>query len=179
MTVKIFITFILLGLVGDIYACKCDGTGTVKNSLTTSDAVITGRVLSKEVIPYYQTINQDSVSAVKSRLKGDKQKLHFFEMSYILKIELEVSEIFKGTDVRDTVTIYTAANSASCGYNFDKGKSYIIYASKKSYLDFIFIDKVDRNEGLAKENTYWTSICTRTTEYNKLEVDELRALNKK
>jgi hypothetical protein len=178
MRIRLLVTLILLGLVGEIYACKCDGTGTVKGSFNGSDAVISGRVLSKEIVPYSQTVNQDSVSAIKSRLKDDKQKLSFFEMSYIVKIEFEIVEKYKGINLRDTVTIYTAMNSASCGYKFDLGKSYIIYASRKSYLDFMFMDKVDRNKGLEIKNTYWTNICTRTTEYNNLEADELRALNK-
>jgi hypothetical protein len=178
MRIRLLVTLILLGLVGEIYACKCDGTGTVKSSFNVSDAVISGRVISKEIVPYSQTVNQDSVSAIKSRLKDDKQKLQFFEMSYIVKVEFEIVEKYKGTNLRDTVTIYTAMNSASCGYKFDIGKSYIIYASRKSYLDFMFMDKVDRNKGLEIKNTYWTNICTRTTEYNNLEADELRALNK-
>ncbi len=178
MRIRLLVTLILLGVVGEIYACKCDGTGTVKGSFISSDAVISRRVLSKEIVPYSQTINQDSVSAIKSRLQDDKQKLQFFEMNHIIKIELEIVENYKGTNLRDTVTIYTAMNSASCGYKFDIGTSYIIYASKKSYMDFMFMDKVDRDKGLEIENSYWTSICTRTTEYNNLEADELKVLKK-
>lgn len=178
MSFRLLVTLLLFGLVGEIYACKCDGTGTVKSSFQSSDAIISGRVLSKEIVSYSQTINPDSVSAIKSRLKDDKQKLQFFEMSYVVKVEFETVEKYKGTILHDTVTIYTAMNSASCGYTFDVGKFYIVYASRKSYLDFMFLNRVDRDKGLEIENTYWTNICTRTTEYNNLEADELRALNK-
>jgi hypothetical protein len=164
--------------VGHSYACKCDGPGTVKGSFASSDVVVSGHVLSKELVPYSQTVRPDSVSVRKERLKDDKQKLQFFEMNYIFKIEFEIVERYKGIELRDTVTIYTAMNSASCGYKFEVGKSYIIYASTKSYMDFMALNKVDRSKGLERENTYWTSHCTRTTEYNNLEADELRLLNK-
>lgn len=166
----------VLGLTCEMYACKCDGTGTVKGSFNGSDVVISGRVLSKVIIPYSQAVNQDSVAAIKIRLKDNKQKLQFFEMSYIVKVEVEITEKFKGVNLRDTVTIYTAMNSASCGYKFEIGKFYIIYTSRESYLDSMFIGKVDRNKGLELENTFWTNICTRTTEFNSLEADQLREI---
>lgn len=178
INIKFGLTILLLGVLGHSYGCKCDGPGTVKGSFGGSDVVVSGRVLSKELVPYSQTVKLDSVSEIKKRLNGDKQKLKFFEMSYIFKIELEIDEKYKGINLRDTITIYTTINSASCGYKFEVGKSYIVYASNKSYLDFMFMNKVDLNTGIRRENTYWTSHCTRTTEYNNLEASELRQLSK-
>lgn len=168
----------LLGFTGFCYACKCGGPGTVKSSFEGSHVVVSGQVLSKEVVSFSQTIRPDSVSAIRERLKDDKQNLQFFEMSYIFKIDLEIVEKYKGTDLRDTVTIYTAMHRASCGYKFELGRSYIIYASNGSHLSFMFKDKVDLSKGSQKENTYWTNHCTRTTEYNSVEADELRLLTK-
>jgi hypothetical protein len=178
MRIKIQLAIILFLLVGRSYACKCDGTGTVKSSLNMSDVVVSGQVLTRELVSYSQTLNPDSVSSIKSRLKNNKQKLQFFEMNYIFKIELEITEKYKGVIIRDTLTIYTAMNSASCGYKFEVGKSYIVYASKKSYLNSMVLDKLDRNKNLERENTYWTNICTRTFEYNDSEATELKALKK-
>ena len=140
--------------------------------------MVSGQVLSKELVPFSQTIRPDSVSAIKERLKDDKQNLQFFEMSYIFKIDLAIVERYKGTDLRATVTIYTPMHSASCGYKFELGKSYIVYASKNS-LGFMFRDKVDLSNGSQKENTYWTNHCSRTTEYNSTEAEELRLLSEK
>jgi hypothetical protein len=179
MRFRFGLTIILLAFVGYGYACKCGGPQTVKSSFEASYLVVSGQVLSKELVPFSQTIKPDSVSAIKERLKGDKQNLQFFEMSYIFKIDLEIVERYKGTDLRDTVTIYTAMHSASCGYKFELGESYLVYASKTSYLGFMFRDKVDLSNGSQKEDTYWTNHCTRTTEYNSIEAEELRLLSEK
>ncbi len=178
MRAGILTTILLFGLFGRTYACKCGGTGTVETSFEGSSAVISGRVLMKEIVPYSQTVHQDSVSVIKNLLKDDQQKLQLFEMSSIVKIEIEVTEKYKGTNLKDTVSIYTAMYSASCGYKFEIGKSYIIYATATSYLDFMFKEKVKLNDGFQKENTYWTNHCTRTSEYNDIEASELKALGK-
>jgi hypothetical protein len=178
MSVKFILALILLGVVGHSYACKCGGPGTIRESFAGGEVIVSGRVLSKELIPFSQAINPDSVSVIKARLKDHKQKLQFFDMSYIFKIDLQITEKYKGILLTDTVTIYTAMNSASCGYSFDVGNSYIVYARKKSDLTALFLNSGDRNKDLERKDTYWTNHCTRTTEYNNLEADELRLLSK-
>jgi hypothetical protein len=178
MTVKIGLTIILLGFTGFCYACKCGGPGTVKSSFEGSHVVVSGRVLSKQLVPFSQTIRPDSVSAIRERFKDDKQNLEFFEMNYFFKIDLSIVDRYKGTDLPDTVTIYTSMHSASCGYKFELGKSYIIYASNSSHLSFMFNDRFGLGKGSQKEDTYWTNRCTRTTEYNSVEADELTLLTK-
>src|SRR5688500_4715852 len=126
-----------------------------------------------------KTINQDEVSVIKERLKGDNEKLQLFESYYVFEIKFEIIEKYKGTVLRDTLTIYTAPKSASCGYKFEKGKIYIVYGSKKSDIGFMFLSDSDVYKNLEKENTFWTNHCTRTTQYNRSEADELRKLKMK
>lgn len=152
------------------------GPGTVKEEFKTNDLIIYGRVISKKLVPPSATIKENMVKDARTRLKDDKQKLSFFDTDYIFEVKLVVIEKYKGGNLRDTVTIYTAMRSATCGYAFEKDKVYVIYASKKSYMDFMFLAESDRDKNLEKENTYWTSHCSRTTEYNKLEADELKTL---
>ena len=152
------------------------GPGTVKEEFKKKELIIYGRVISKELVSPSETIREDMVKDVRSRLKDDKQKLNFFDTDYIFEVKLEVIEKYKGVDIRDTVTIYTAMKSATCGYAFEKDKVYIIYASKRSYMDFMFLAESDRDKNFEKKNTYWTTHCSRTTEYNKLEADELKTL---
>ena len=171
------LTIMLFSFVGQSYACKCGGPWTVTESFKTTGFIMSGTVLRTQVVSFSTTITADKVDDVRGRLKSDEQKLRYFDMPYIIKVDFVVREKFKG-QLRDTVTIYTAMNSASCGYKFEKDKSYIIYASKRSDMDFMFLANEDRNKGLEKEHTYWTNHCTRTTDYNNLEADELRALKK-
>lgn len=178
MNSKFILLVILLCAVGDICACKCGGPGTTKESFIGGEFIASGRVLSKELIPFSQTVNPDSVYAIKAGLKDDMRKLQFFETPYIFKVEFEVAEVYKGLHQRDTVTIFTAMNSASCGYKFDVGKSYIVYARTENHLSVMFVSSGDRTKKFERKGTYWTTHCTRTTEYNNVEADELRLLSK-
>ncbi|HZY81125.1 MAG TPA: hypothetical protein VFE50_16490 [Cyclobacteriaceae bacterium] len=176
MRLKFMLLPVLLLFATYSYACKCGGPGTVKESFIGGEVIVSGRVLRKELIAFSQTINPDSVSVVKARLNNDKQKLRFFEMNYIFKIDFQITDKYKGLHLTDTVTIYTAMNSASCGYKFEVGKYYIVYARKENDLSAMFLGSDDRNRDLERKDTYWTNHCTRTTEYNSMEAEELRAL---
>lgn len=60
-----------------------------------------------------------------------------------IKVKLKVKESWKGKFVRE-VTIRTAQDSATCGYKFEVGKKYLVYAA-------------------GEENNLRTDICTRTS----------------
>lgn len=177
MKFKFLFATLLIFVAKPSYPCKCGGPDTVEGSFASSDVILSGLVLCKELVPFTQTVIPDSVSAIIDRIKDDEQKLDFLKKSYVYKIELEVSEKYKGTNICDTLTIYTSMNSASCGYKFEERKSFIIYASKKSYLEFMFMGTSESNKGFGKEGTYWTNQCTRTTEYNDAEAEKLRLLS--
>jgi hypothetical protein len=42
-------------------------------------------------------------------------------------LEIDVAKSWKG-DVEDPMIIWTATNSAACGYNFEEDVSYLVYA---------------------------------------------------
>ncbi len=107
------------------------------------------------------------------------RNFNFLNRTMFFEIKFEILEKYKGTVLRDTVTIYTEPKAASCGYKFEKGKIYIVYASKKSDIGFMFLPRDDIHKNLEKENTFWTSRCTPTTEYKRSEADELRKLKMK
>ena len=174
---RIILCVILIGITGQAWACKCaSDPGPVKEEFKGSGLVIYGKVVSKTLVAPSKTIKENKVNEVRERLKEDKQKLAFFDTDYIFEVKIKVIEKFKGAYPGDTVTIYTAMKSASCGYAFETGKAYIIYALKRCYMDFAFLTESDRNKNLEKENTYWTTHCSRTAEYSKHEADELRAI---
>jgi hypothetical protein len=175
----ILVGIIIVGLAGHAAACTCGGPWSVEEEFVDTELIVYGKVISKELISLQETLKPDKVSGVKERLKGDNQKLQFFESYHVFEIKFEIVEKYKGTVLRDTVTIYTVPKTASCGFKFEKGKIYIVYGSKKSDIGFMFLPRADIEGNLEKENTFWTSRCTRTTEYKRSEADELRKLKMK
>jgi len=169
----------MVAISGHVNACQCGGPWSVEEEFVDSELIVHGKVISKELVTLQETLKQDKVSGVKERLKGDDEKLQFFETYFVFEIKFEIIEKYKGTIVRDTVTIYTEPKSSSCGYKFEKGKIYIVYGSKKSDIGFMFLPRDDIHKNFEKENTFWTSHCTRTTEYKRSEADELRKLKMK
>lgn len=49
------------------------------------------------------------------------------------KVHFQVVRSFKGPS-HETLTVRTASNSAACGYGFEEGKSYLVYASDEGGL---------------------------------------------
>jgi hypothetical protein len=179
MKFRITLIAIIVGVAGHGYACKCGGPWSVEEEFVDTELIVQGKVISKKLVSIQETLKQDKVSGVKERLKGDDQKLQFFESYYVYEIKIEIIEKYKGTVLRDTLTIYTPPKAASCGYKFEMGKIYIVYASRRSDIGFMFLSDADLHENLEEENTFWTNHCTRTTVFKKLEADELRRLKMK
>jgi len=175
MRLKFILTTIIFGLFGQVHACKCGGPGTIKESFKSTDLIVYGKVRKIDTVALSETIKEEDVKEIKERLRDDKQKLEYFEMNYVLKIEFDVNEKFKGKNSLKKIVIYTPMMSATCGYRFKINKEYIVYASTKNFLTFMF-QKEKENKNIERENTFWTNHCTRTTEYSKLEADELGLL---
>lgn len=66
---------------------------------------------------------------------------------YTLAVKFKVKKTWKGSAVQE-ITIKTAENSAMCGYNFEVGKQYLVYANGNA-------------------NELSTTDCSRTSLYNK------------
>lgn len=84
-------------------ACSCV---SMESDIEDSGAVFTGKVVS---IKYPEPVNGIMSSA-------DPAKVTF-----------EVYQSWKGPKTKN-ITIYTALSSASCGYEFDEGREYLVYA---------------------------------------------------
>lgn len=69
---------------------------------------------------------------------------------------IEVTQSWKGVK-EAKVTVSTAAHSASCGFGFEKGKQYVVYAH-------------------ASEGKLSTNICTRTRAFDGKDKSEIEAL---
>lgn len=86
------------------YACSCLPPGPPRDALASSDAVFAGRVV-KLSAPL-----GDVVSSVDP-----------------VSVTFEVSRSWKGAQAQ-TVVVKTASSSASCGFNFEQGREYLVYA---------------------------------------------------
>lgn len=81
-------------------ACKCAPT-TPQQSLERANAVFSGKVIDVD----------------KSSNPSEANRITF-----------EVSKVWKGTN-KQKLVITTSSSSASCGYSFQEGKEYLVYAS--------------------------------------------------
>jgi hypothetical protein len=118
--VMLSILFVVTGLISfpgtRAYACSCVGGGA-KEKLERSTVVFEGKVIKK----------------------GNTRQSQFGELR---EYTFDVGRAWKGVQSRN-MTIYSYDGSeASCGFQFDKGQSYLVY----SYLD--------------KDNSLQTNFCS-------------------
>ncbi|MGZ4041197.1 MAG: hypothetical protein ACXVNR_11575 [Bacteroidia bacterium] len=150
MTKKLLMTvaIVLAGMFNQLAACDCPGAASVSDAVKSSDIVVTAKILSKETIT------------------AKDGKFEWNEAKYTIL----VLHKHKGKFKNDTVAVVTGMGGGDCGYHFETGKTYIIYASH------------NRKNGSDKPkefpaNAYRTSICTRTVLYNEKEFQELKKQN--
>lgn len=86
-------------IVNSALACSCAPPGPPKESLDQSTAVFSGKVTAVEK-----------------------------EGPFGLIVTFAVDSAWKGV-AEKTIKVGTASNDAMCGYSFEKGKSYLVYAS--------------------------------------------------
>lgn len=171
-------TLLIIGLIlfgiSNSLACRCEDPGSVDESFNHSDAVFHGKVINKSYVSFGESIAKESADSIRQKLDENKQRL--FDSDFIVKVDFEIINSFKGNFFHDTIVIYTTRTSASCGYGaFEIGKEYLVYGSIKSYAFVTFIKNADSFK-FEKENTYWTNHCTRTDEYNYGEAKYLEKL---
>jgi hypothetical protein len=95
----------LLLLVPGAFACSCLQPAPPLKALAESDAVFSGTVVSLSE-PMLPTSSAD-----------------------LMSVEFDVAQVWKG-DISQKEEIHTALSSASCGFNFEAGRDYIVYANE-------------------------------------------------
>ena len=115
----------LLGTPGPVYACSCVQPGSPSEELEKFSAVFAGRVVSVDhsYDPEGRTVTRDDRST----------------------IGFKVSVVWKGA-VHEDMYITTPPTGGTCGFTFDVGEEYIVYAYDSNYDD----------------GGYSTGICSRT-----------------
>jgi hypothetical protein len=160
-----------------LFACKCDVSDDIKAIYKNSEIIVHGKVISKEFVALSQSFTGKGMELVCNSYKSDTQILDLLETEFLIKVELEVIETYKGKGLPKMITVYTSRFSASCGYlAFEIGNEYQIYLSSNCYFNFKF---KKANLGKRHYNGFWTSRCTRNRVFDLAEDGELKKLMKK
>lgn len=110
----------------DATACSCARSG-VQQELDQSARVFLGRVASVE--PRTPRMDKGWLTATMGwikRMVDASQPVSQTDFPYN-RVTFSVSETFKGSLVNYLI-VTTAADSAACGYKFEAGKEYVVYA---------------------------------------------------
>ncbi|MHA7963185.1 hypothetical protein ACX93W_03495 [Paenibacillus sp. CAU 1782] len=110
-------------------ACSCVVNGSVQETLANHDAVFEGIVTGKK-----------RPSTIFSSSSADPVTWTF-----------RVNEVWKGK-VTSTLSVTSAESGASCGFEFEEGKRYLVYA---------------RDNGKSLD----VSLCSRTVDFNSASAD--------
>lgn len=165
----IILTLGFLIISSGLHACSCIGQRTVKEEIKYSDAVLTGRIISKNLIKLV-----DSTAIKMSGNDSLNLKRYPFE-TIVAKYKFTVTTIYKGKINTDTIEIYTGLGGGDCGILFEIGQEYIVYGREETYFGQT---KNDWPFPQGK-NIYWTDICSRTTVKNSEEITEIEKYRKK
>lgn len=101
------ITSLFVFNIAFVFACSCIQPTSPKEALKQSTAVFVGEVIDIDVSSGIVISSAD-----------------------LVKVIFEVSKIWKGPDYK-TLILTTARDGVSCGYSFEQGKEYIVYARGK------------------------------------------------
>ncbi|PCJ67494.1 MAG: hypothetical protein COA58_04020 [Bacteroidetes bacterium] len=146
-----------------IYACSCIGQRTVKEEIKYSDAVVIGKIISKELVTLIDSTAVKMFSTDSTVAKGYPYK------TIVARYELMLTSVYKGKITTDTIEIFTSVDGRSCGILFEIGKDYIVYGEDETYFG-----QVNNDWPFPKgKNIYWTNICSRTSVKTKEEITEI------
>jgi Carboxypeptidase regulatory-like domain len=127
-----FLTAVLLASP-TVNACTCGGTGAPCESFGTASAVFAGRVISDQV-------------------KEMPKKLDRTEIDWLPRaVKFSVEQAFSGV-MGTEVEVFTGRGGGDCGYGFQVGQRYLVYAYNY-------------------QGKLTTSICTRTRHFSQATED--------
>lgn len=167
LTTILTVGFLLIN--SGVYACSCIGQRTVKEEIKYSDAILVGKIISKELVTLADS------TAIKMFTNDSTIAKGFPYETVIAKYELLLTSKYKGKTTVDTINIYTGLGGGDCGIRFEIGKNYVVYGRRETYFGQIYNDWPFPKG----KNTYWTNICSRTTTESQKEIQEIEKYRKK
>lgn len=124
---NVIVLLFILSNLGKLHACDCTGQ-SVEQGFNNSSIIFEGEIVSGKTV---------------------------FRSSSIIVYEIKVLSCFKGNLEHKVMKIYADEQGAACGYIFEIGKQYMIYAD--------FAPPIPDNNGLVGTGNYSVSGCSRTT----------------
>jgi hypothetical protein len=136
------VVFVLCTVASNADACSCMGAGPPCQAAWAADTVFVGQVVSIEQLPVVR--DADRIPSFLTR-----------------RVTMRLIESFRGVASQTTIDVRTGTGGGDCGFGFEHGRTYLVYAS-------------NTREGLA------TSICSRTraTEDAREDLDYLRNIGR-
>ncbi len=158
---------LLMGVTLRAIGCSCIGASTVASALKSSDFVAVGIVKARTRVAAAAVLR--SVNP-KRRLDLRYTDTTFF--AYRVKYTVEFGEVYKGITRKRLVDVFTSLGGGDCGYQFQVGSRYIIYARTQRTMLTVYDGMKKRAIRVAPFLA--TDVCTRTTEANDAEIEQLR-----
>src|SRR5262245_21082359 len=101
---------VLALLPGQVWACSCAQSPSAKVELQRCGAVFVGKF--------------ERIRVVASPYRGwDRQAV---------QVGFRLLCSWKGTDADSSAVVYTGTDDGTCGYRFDQGETYLVYAQKST-----------------------------------------------
>ena len=143
--------FILFFSISKTHACRCIRSDKslnkkVKKAFKQADLILSGKVIAMNVV--------------------NEKDLRF--SSDLIRYTFEIKKTIKGKIKREIIEISSSASSASCGYLFELGRSYLVYAKKWPQVS-------SKTKNTAN---YFTSLCDRNQQLKNVHRKELIKLKK-
>ena len=157
--------FLIFGLLANFYssACSCIGKQSVSEALKASDLVVSARIVGLQKIKIWDDTSivqwnynpaVDTISFEQYKFEEENYGIH--ELEYTIVVESS----FKGAKQGDTLKIRTGYGGGDCGFPFDLGKKYLIYAVFAYSINYS-----EKKSGESKkelQGVFNTDICQRT-----------------
>jgi hypothetical protein len=125
-------------------ACGCIGQSSVKKEIKRSGIVIVGKILDREDFFVIDSLTRIKISKVKYRIA--------------------IKTVYKGRFSTGIAEIITGTGNGDCGFEFEVGKSYIVYANYRNRL---------YPQGKIVPGYLYTDACKRTRYEDGKELSEI------
>lgn len=107
--------FLMFG-ASDVFACSCMANTKLSKVEQIQNAYQTATVV------FYG----EAIEVKREKIKNEK----FGEMEFVI-VKFKVEKSWKGQKT-DRIVVRTATSSAACGFNFESGRKYLVYATPAS-----------------------------------------------
>ncbi len=148
-----------------VFACSCDGEPDLKSSLASSQMVFSGTVISKTTAVNLTPYGIETIGEANPKNKFEVSWLQSPIAVYTLKID----KIYKGKTTSETITILTPINGSACGFRFEIGRKYTVFATTNENA----LTQIERKS--IKDSVYFTNNCSLTGEWSKSDEKDIEA----